>query len=149
MATDGPLSQGGQTEQAWVITPIDGSGKVELTLRSGPPRPLVATLTEAELTSVADVLRGIAAAVGRGEFSRIQLGAAFQDAIGRDPFRQVTADPRRRGLSPWWADLAYIVVGLGFAADVSNTWLRLAGIGLAAAGFVDLLRRAVRRRSRR
>ncbi|GAA2712682.1 hypothetical protein Apa02nite_089640 [Actinoplanes palleronii] len=52
-------------------------------LRSGPPRPLAATLSEAELASAASVLPAVADAVRRGE-----LGVAFSGAIGRDPFRR-------------------------------------------------------------
>jgi hypothetical protein len=112
---------------------------VELTLRTGPPRPLVATLSEAELASVAEALPAIADAVQRGEFSRMRLGAAFTSAIGRDPFRQATVAPRRQGLFAWWVDLLYVGVGLSFAADQDNRWLRLAGWAFAAFAFADLV----------
>ena len=130
--------------EVWAISRGAG-GRVELTLRTGPPRPLAATLSEAELATVANVLPEVADAVRRGEFSRIQLGKAFDNAIGRDPFRQVTIPPRNRGLFPWWLDLAYVVVGLGFAADHGNPWLRLAGWALAAVASTDLVLHAWRR----
>jgi hypothetical protein len=123
---------------------------VELTLRTGPPRPLVATLSEAELASVAKVLPAVADAVRRGEFSRIQLGAAFTGAIGRDPFRQVTMAGGDRGLFAWWVDLVYVVVGLGFATDHGNRWLRIAGWAFATVAVADLVTsgwRAYRNRS--
>jgi hypothetical protein len=123
---------------AWTISPSSPPGSVELTLRTGPPRPLAATLTEAELVKVTDVLPEVAEAVSRGEFSRIQLGKAFQAAIGRDPFRQVGATPRRRGLFVWWADLAFGIVSLDFAATNSNLWLKLTGWAFAAIALVDL-----------
>jgi hypothetical protein len=114
-------------------------------LRIGPPRPLVAVLTEAELASVANVMPSVAEAVRRGEFSRIQLATMFRTAIGRDPFRQAATAERRPGRTAWWADVAYIVVGLGFAAGHSNLWLRLAGWALAAIALSDLVRHVWRR----
>jgi hypothetical protein len=126
-------------DDVWTISPGDKPGRVELTLRAGPPRPLAATLTEAELASLTNVLPEVAEAVRRGAFSRIQLGAAFRDSIGRDPFRQVTGASRRRGLFAWWADVAYLVVGVAFAANHGNPWLRLAGWSLAAVAFGDLV----------
>ncbi|GAA4605792.1 hypothetical protein GCM10023107_73430 [Actinoplanes octamycinicus] len=122
---------------------------VELVLHTGPPRPLVATLTEAELASVAGVLPTVADAVERGVFSRTQLGAAFTSAIGRDPFRQLTPDPGGRGLFAWWVDLAYVVVGLGFAAGNPNWWLRVAGWAFAAVALTDLVLHGYRRIRRR
>jgi hypothetical protein len=141
--------QDGKRDDVWAISRGTG-GMVELILRTGPPRPLVATLSEAELASVADVLPTVADAVQRGEFSRIQLGAAFDSAIGRDPFRQMTAAPRSPGLFAWWLDLSYVVVGLGFAAGHHNRWLRLAGWVFAAVALADLVMHGWRRlRSRR
>ncbi|BCJ48451.1 hypothetical protein GCM10010168_76230 [Actinoplanes ianthinogenes] len=122
---------------------------VELILRTGPPRPLVATLSEAELAGVASVLPTVADAVRRGTFSRIQLGAAFTSAIGRDPFRQVATDPGGRGLFPWWVDLLYVVVGLGFAAGHGNWWLRAAGWAFAAVALTDAVTQGCRRIRRR
>jgi hypothetical protein len=132
-------------EDEWVISPGDAASRVKLTLRNGPPRPLVATLTEAELESVADVLPEVAQAVRRGEFSRIRLGAAFRDRIGRDPFTQTTAASRRRGLYPWWAGVSFLVIGLGFAAGHSNPLLRLAGSAIAAIALGDLVGHVWRR----
>lgn len=128
----------------WGVSGIAG-GMVELTLRTGPPRPLAATLSEAELANAANVMPKVADAVRRGEFSRIQLGTAFDSAIGRDPFKQVTAAPRSGGMFPWWADLAYVVVGLGFAANHNNLVLRIAGWTLAAIAFADLVTQGWRR----
>ncbi len=81
-------------DDVWTIFTSDAAATVELTLRTGPPRPLVATLTQTELASVATVLPTVAEAVRRGEFSRIQLGTAFQATIGRDPFRHPTVAAR-------------------------------------------------------
>ncbi|MEU4218506.1 hypothetical protein [Actinoplanes sp. NPDC026623] len=136
-------------EDVWVVAPGDAAGRIRLTLRTGPPRPLAATLTEAELASVADVLPQVAEAVRRGEFSRIRLGTAFRNAIGRDPFRQATGSPPRKGMFAWWLDVAYVVVGLTFAAGNSNPWLRLAGWSFAAIAAGDLAGHAWRRRRRR
>jgi hypothetical protein len=131
-------------EDVWTVAK-SGSGTVQVTLRIGPPRPLVAVLTEAELVSVANVMPAVAEAVGRGEFSRIQLATMFRTAIGRDPFRQAATAERRPVHTAWWADVAYIVVGLGFAAGHSNLWLRLAGWALAGIALGDLVRHVWRR----
>ena len=131
-------------EDIWTVS-RGGSEAVRATLRIGPPRPLVAVLTEAELASVANVMPSVAEAVRRGEFSRIQLATMFRTAIGRDPFRQAATAERRPVRTAWWADVAYIVVGLGFAAGHSNLWLRLAGRALAAIALGDLVRHVWRR----
>jgi len=83
--------------------------------------------------------------VERGEFSRVQLAAAFRAAIGRDPFRQATRESSGPGRFAGWLDLAYIVIGLGFAAGQDNGWLRLLGYAFAAAAFGDLVRLGWRR----
>jgi hypothetical protein len=131
-------------EDVWTVS-RSGSEAVHVTLRIGPPRPLVAVLTEAELASVANVMPSVAEAVRRGEFSRIQLATMFRTAIGRDPFRQAATAERRPVRTAWWADVAHIVVGLGFAAGHSNLWLRLAGWALAAIALGDLVRHVWRR----
>lgn len=132
-------------DDVWAVTPGRG-GTVQLTLRVGPPRPLVGVLTDAELASVASMLPEVAEAVRRDEFSRIQLGTMFRTAIGRDPFKQATGTVHRRASIAWWAALAYIVVGLGFAAGHSGLWLRSAGWLVAAVGFGGLVEHAWRRR---
>ncbi|MEU4238280.1 hypothetical protein [Actinoplanes sp. NPDC026619] len=54
----------------------------------------------------------VAEVVRRGEFSRIQLGTAFQDAIGRDPFRQEkTLVSRDRSSWSWWKNLGAVIIG--------------------------------------
>lgn len=136
-------------DDVWAVS-SDADGLVELTLLTGPPRPLVATLSETELAGVANMLSEVADAVRRGEFSRIQLGAAFRSAIGRDPFKLVTGAPPRRGLFTWWIDLVYVVIGLGFVADHSDLLLRIAGWTLTTVALADLVRHGWRRlRSRR
>ncbi|GGN98761.1 hypothetical protein GCM10010112_91960 [Actinoplanes lobatus] len=131
-------------EDVWTVS-RNADGSVRLTLRIGPPRPLVAVLTEPELASVANVMPTVAEAVRRDEFSRIKLATMFRTAIGRDPFRQAATVERRAGHTVWWADVAYIVVGLGFAASHSNLWLRLAGWAFAAIALGDLVRNVWRR----
>src|SRR5690349_15635670 len=110
------MATGGQMDDVWTVSASDATETVRLTLRLGPPRPLVATLSQAELARVADILPAVSMAVRRGEFSRVQLRTMFQATIGRAPFQQVTVAGRRRGLVPWWAGIASIIVGLGFAA---------------------------------
>ena len=112
-----------------------------LTLPSAAPRPLVASLTAAEMARAEPVLPEVAETVRRGEFSRVQLGAAFQAAIGRDPFRQ--AKPRQP-LQPW-IGLCQIVVGLGFATGSASPWLRPAGYVVAAIGLVEIVSQVWRR----
>jgi hypothetical protein len=131
-------------EDVWTIS-ASTSGTVQVTLRIGPPRPLAAVLTDAELASLTNVLPEVAEAVRRGEFSRIQLAAMFREAIGRDPFRQATTAARRPVLTAWWADVLYIVIGLSFAANHGSPWLRLTGWALAAIAFGDLVRHIWRR----
>ncbi|WP_412739941.1 hypothetical protein [Krasilnikovia sp. MM14-A1259] len=131
-------------EEVWAVSPST-SGTVMVTLRVGPPRPLVAVLSDAELASVVNVLPEVAEAVRRGEFSRIQLAAVFRATIGRDPFRQAMKAAGLPALTAWWADVAYIVTGLGFAASQDSLWLRLVGWTLAAGAFGDLGRHIWRR----
>jgi hypothetical protein len=130
-------------DNVWTIVG-QGDGTVELTLLAGP-RPLVAKVTQSEFEALAVVIPQVADTVGRGEFSRVQLAAAFRAAIGRDPFKQATRESSRPGRFAGWLDLAYIVIGLGFAAEQDNRWLRLAGYGFAAVAFGDLVRRVWRR----
>ncbi|GAA2637864.1 hypothetical protein [Paractinoplanes durhamensis] len=123
----------------------DETGKVRLRLRVGPPRPLVATLTEAELALVAPVLPEVAEVVRRGDFSRIRLGTAFHDAIGRDPFRQENAVVRRDESSwSWWKTLGAVVIGVGFAQD-DSLWKQILGYGFAALALGDFVGDAWRR----
>jgi hypothetical protein len=130
----------------WTIVD-EGGNTVELTLLAGP-RPLVAKVTRSEFEALTDVIPQVADTVGRGEFSRVQLAAAFRAAIGRDPFKQATSGSFRPGRFAGWLDLGYIVIGLGFAADQDNRWLQLAGYGFAAVALGDLIRLG-RRRFRR
>ncbi|BFU46322.1 hypothetical protein KRMM14A1004_45590 [Krasilnikovia sp. MM14-A1004] len=137
-------------DDVWTISPNGAAGRVELTLRAAS-RPLVAVLSDAEFASVRTLLPEVAETVQRGEFSRVRLGTAFRNTIGRDPFRQMTGAPAQRGLFAWWADCAYVVIGLSFAADHSH-WLRFAGYVFAAGAFGDLVghaRRRLRRQPRR
>ena len=131
-------------DDVWTVSASDTAETVELTLHLGPPRPLVATLSKTELARVTDILPAVSRAVRCGEFSRVQLGTKFQAAIGRDPFKQVTAAARRRGLFPWWAGLANIIIGLSFAAQHSMLWLRIAGWALATVALTDLVGQAWR-----
>ncbi|GAB1644314.1 hypothetical protein [Krasilnikovia sp. MM14-A1259] len=125
-------------DDVWAISSSGASGMVVLILRAGP-RPLVAAVSEAELVSVRTLLPEVAEAVQCGEFSRVRLGSAFRNSIGRDPFRQVTVAPPQRGLFAWWLDCAYAVVGLSFAAGNGNTWLRFAGYAFAVVALGDLV----------
>lgn len=138
-------------DDVWTVSASDAAETVRLTLHLGPPRPLVARLSKTELARVADILPAVSTAVRRGEFSRVKLGTMFQAAIGRDPFKQVTVAVRRRGLFPWWVGLANIIIGLGFAAQHSTLWLRIAGWAVATVALTDLVGQAWRwfRRSRR
>jgi hypothetical protein len=129
-------------DEVWTVSASEAAETVRLTLHLGPPRPLVATLSKTELARVADILPAVAKAVRRGEFSRVQLGTMFQATIGRDPFKQVTVAAPRSGLFPWWADLANIIVGLGFAAQHSMLWLRIAGWAVATVALTDLVGQA-------
>jgi hypothetical protein len=132
-------------QDVWTVSSGDGTGKARLRLRAGPPRPLVATLTEAELTRVAALLPQVAEVVRRGEFSRIRLGTAFQDAIGRDPFRQEKAVVSRDGSDwSWWKNLGAVVIGMGFAQN-DSLWKQILGYGFAALAFGDFVGDAWRR----
>ena len=90
-----------QMDEVWAVSSDEVAGTVTLTLRAGP-RPLVATLTEAEMTTVADLMPEVAAVTRRGEFSRIRLAATFCEAIGRDPFKQATVAPPQQESFKWW-----------------------------------------------
>jgi hypothetical protein len=133
-------------DHVWTISSSDADGMVELTLHAGP-RPLVATLSEAELASVENLLREVTDAVQRGEFSRVRLGTAFRNSIGRDPFQQVAIAPRQRGLFAWWVDCAYVVIGLSFAAGHHSPW-RFVGYAFAVVAFGDLVGHGLRRAQR-
>jgi hypothetical protein len=129
----------------WTVVPR--RGRVEVTLTAGPPRPLVARLKQSELAESAEAMRLIGEAVRRGQFSRVQLGAAFQEAIGRDPFRQVGARGKER--LPWWGALAIIITGTAFAANNRDRlWMQIAGYAVALVGAVDLVALSWRRISR-
>jgi hypothetical protein len=133
-------------DEVWNVTPAETRGMHDVTLRVGPPRPLTAQLSDSELAKLQGVLPATAEMVRRGQFSRVQLGAAFHEAIGRDPFRQVGAPgkARRTGRWPWWADLAFVVVALGFAADDHALVLRIGALVFAAVAFADFIGHVVR-----
>ncbi|GAB2606695.1 hypothetical protein Aab01nite_01850 [Paractinoplanes abujensis] len=126
----------------WTTSPAGRDGRITLTLVAGPPRPLTASLTEAELAAAAGILRTTADAVGRGEFSRVQLGRGFREAIGRDPFRQV----RPRTEDRWWLNVVHVFIGLAFASSVDAVWLKLAGYAFALVALGLLLHTWHRRR---
>lgn len=109
-------------------------------LRAGP-RPLVARLTRAELARVTDILDEAVAAWQRDDYSRIRLGTALREAIGRDPFRSPDRDGDRSFL-PWWRAGLYLVFGVGFAVRHFPGWLQLAGWGMVAVVVTDLVQRA-------
>ncbi|GAA0477515.1 hypothetical protein Ade02nite_68500 [Paractinoplanes deccanensis] len=131
-------------DEVWTVVPRRGG--VEVTLTAGPPHPLVARLTAAELSAAEQAMAGVAESVRRGEFSRPRLGQAFRDAIGRDPFRRrKTVEP-----GPLWPGLAGTVVGFSFASHHSEVlWLRLAGYGVGLAALGDLAAQVWRRIARR
>src|SRR5690349_8353729 len=62
-------SRGRRMDRIWVVTATT-DGCVELTLTTGPPRPLVAAVTETELRSLIEPLRPVDDAVRRNAFSR-------------------------------------------------------------------------------
>ncbi len=129
-------------DEVWTVAPA-GAGRHEVTVRAAP-RPLVARLTDAELAEVEHILR----AIRRDEFSRIQLGAAFREAIGRDPFRQQRPPGRSAADGSWWAELAALVFALGFAAEDHALWLRIVAYLVAAVSAAALAGRVVRRARR-
>jgi hypothetical protein len=137
------------TDRGWEVT-RSGSTEVLLTVHVGPA-PLVARMTRAELERASEVLDAAVRAHRSGEYSRIRLGTALRDALGRDPLMSVPAAARRAGrpMFPWWLDLAYLVIGLGFATDQENGWLRAAGFLFAALAAGDLAARPIRRYRRR
>jgi hypothetical protein len=130
----------GMDDEVWTVS--RRGRRFVISLSSAAPRPLVARLTAAEMAAVEAVLPRIAEVVRRGEFSRVQLGAAFREAIGRDPFRQATPVPPVRP----WGPICVIILGLGFATGNAAWWLRPAGYVVAAYAVGDLVRQAMLRR---
>jgi hypothetical protein len=131
---------------AWEVT-RHGRTEVEVLLRVGT-RSLVARLTRAELDRVADILDAAVAAERRNDYSRIRLGAALVEAIGRDPLRSphVLAKP---SFLPWWQVLLYLVLGVGFAVRHLAGWWQFLGWGTAAFAVTDLVQHVVWRHRRR
>jgi hypothetical protein len=131
---------------AWEVT-REGRTRVEVTLRVGP-RVLVARLTRAELARVSAVLDAAVAAENSGGYSRIRLGRAMREAIGRDPLASPGRDQTESFL-PLWLAILYVVFGVGFAVRHLSGWLQLCGWALAAIAVADLVHRAVCRVRRR
>ena len=127
-------------EKIWAVTATEDDC-VELTLTAGPPRPLVAAITGAELRSLVEPLRPVDEAVRRNEFDRAQLAAICRDTIGRDPF---VAENRYRAWlarSGWGFELALVAGGLVTATGHSAWWQRLLAGAVAAYGVCALARR--------
>jgi hypothetical protein len=129
----------GAVDSGWRVA---SGGTVELTLGTAD-RQLVAKLSEDEIERLRVVLDAVVDADRRNEFSRVKLGTGAREAIGRDPFRQ--PGRKKRPLVPWWADLAWIVVGISFASAHHPIWQQVLGYGLALAGLGDLVARPFRR----
>ena len=129
-------------EKIWTVTATEDDC-VLLVLEAGPPRPLTAAITGAELRSLVEPLRPVDEAVRRNEFSRSQLARICRDTIGRDPF-----DDAER----WWqrrvgvvAELARLVLGAIGVASHHDGWLRLVAAAVAAEGLYRVAQRGWRR----
>jgi hypothetical protein len=136
-------------EKIWSVTATEDDC-VELTLTVGPPQPLVAAITEAELHSLIEPLRPVDEAVRRNEFSRAQLASICRDMIGRDPFEDENTVRASYASPGMIADLALLTGGTISATAHHDGWLRLAAGATAAYGLYRLAARARRRlRSRK
>ena len=131
-------------EKIWSVTATEDDC-VELTLTVGPPQPLVAAITEAELHSLIEPLRPVDEAVRRNEFSRAQLASICRDTIGRDPFEDENTVGESY-LSPGLiADLTLLTGGTISATAHHDGWLRVAAGATAVYGLYRLARRAWQR----
>ncbi|MFB9358423.1 hypothetical protein [Actinoplanes nipponensis] len=130
----------------WRVT-REGRAEVEVTVTVGP-RVLTGRLTRAELARAAGALDAAVEAERRGDYSRIRLGAALREAIGRDPLGSPGRDAREK-LLPLALALLYVPLGIGFAVRHPGGWLQLLGWSVAAIALYDLARRGIRRARRR
>lgn len=130
-----------EVADAWVVT-REGRTEVEVEVRLGP-RTLDGRLSRAELERVRSILDAAVAAEKAGTYSRIKLGAALREAIGRDPLGS-PGRGRRDRLWPVWAALSYLVLGAGFGVRHLDDWWQLCGWGVAAVAVTELVRRARR-----
>jgi hypothetical protein len=128
-------------DDVWSVTPARAAGVHDVTLHAGPPRPLVARLTDAELAQGEGALSAVAEAVRRGEFSRVQLGRTFREAIGRDPFRQQhVADAQKERMRSVWIDIAFLAIFVIALTGDQALWVRVMAGGFAALTVADLVR---------
>jgi len=123
---------------AWVVT-REGRTEVEVELRLGP-RTLVGRLTRDELKRVSGILDAAVAAEQAGEYSRIALGAALREAIGRDPLGSPGRDGKERFL-PVWVALSSLLLGFGFGVRHLDDWWQICGWGVVAVAVTDLAQR--------
>jgi len=128
-------------ERIWAVTATEDDC-VELVLETGPPQPLVAAVTGAELRSLIEALRPVDEAVRRNEFSRSQLASICRDTIGRDPFEPKSQVDRRPGPVN---ELVMVAAGVVGATGPHVWWLRLIPATLAAIGLHRLAVRVWRR----
>jgi hypothetical protein len=128
-------------EKIWTVTATEDDC-VELVLEAGPPGPLVAAVTGAELHRLVDALRPVDEAVRRNEFDRSQLASICRDTIGRDPFEPKGPIDRRPGPGH---DFAMVFAGVVGATGDHVWWLRLIPGTLAAISLYRLAVRAWRR----